>query len=61
MSQGLALLYIMSTNMYLGCDTTLVSSGMNLATLTLGGGGRKTLIVHATGKQFLIPFEGVIY
>ena len=60
-SQGLALLYIMSTNMYLGFDTILVSSGVSLVTLTSGGGGKKMLVACATGRQLLIPFKGVIY
>ena len=34
MSQGL---YIVPTNMYLGFDTTLVSSGTSLVTLASGG------------------------
>ena len=48
--QGLAFLYIMSTSMYLGFDTSLVSSGISLVTLTLGGRGKKMLVVCATGK-----------
>ena len=52
-SQGLALLYIMSNNMYLGFDTSLVSSSMSPVTLTSGGGGKKTLVACATGKQLL--------
>ena len=39
MSQGLALLYIMSDNMHLEFDTTPVSSGVSPVTLALGGGG----------------------
>ena len=50
MSQGLALSYIMSDNMYLGFDTSPVSSGAGPVTLTSGGGGRKMLIMGATGK-----------
>ena len=61
MSQGLALLYIMSNNMYPGFDTSLVSSGASLVTLTSGGGGKKMLIAYDTGKQLLIPLKGVIY
>ena len=60
-SQGLALLYIMSTNMYLGFDTSLVSSVVSPVTLTSGGGGRKTLVACDTGRQPLISFKGVIY
>ena len=59
-SQGLALLYIMSNNMYLGFDTSLVSSGASPVTFTSGGGGKKMLFACATGKQLLIPFKGVI-
>ena len=50
MSQGLALSYIMSNNMYLGFDTSLVSSSASPVTLTSGGGGEKMLVVCATGK-----------
>ena len=60
MTQGLALSYIMSDNMYLGFDTALVSSGMSPVILTSGGGGRKSLILGATGKQLFGPVRGVI-
>jgi hypothetical protein len=35
---------------YLGFDTTLVSSGTSPATLTPGGGGGNFPLVRATGK-----------
>jgi len=49
-SQGLALLNIYYTNMYLGSDTTLVSPGASPVTLTPGGGGGNFSIVRPTGK-----------
>ena len=57
---GLALSYIISTNVYLGFDTTPVSSGVVPDTLILRGEGTKTLITGCTGKWFIIPFRGVI-
>ena len=60
-SQGLALLYIMSTDMYLGFDTSLVSSGTSPVTLASGGEGRKLLIASATDKWLFSPFKGVIH
>ena len=59
-SRGLALLYIISTNIYLGFDTTPVSSGAVPDTLIPRGEGTKTLIVGRTGKRVIIPFRGVI-
>ena len=61
MSRGLTLAYILSTNIYLGSDTTLVSPGASPVTLTSGGGGGKTLILSATGKRLLSPVKGVVY
>ena len=59
-SRGLALLYIISTNIYLGFDTTLVLSRAVPDTLIPRGEGTKTLIVGRTGKRLIIPFRGVI-
>ena len=59
-STGLALLYIVSTNIHLQFDTTPVSSGAVPDTLIPRGEGTKTLIVGRTGKRFIIPFRGVI-
>ena len=55
-SQGLALVYIMSTNICLGSETILVSSSASPVTLTSGGEGRKSLIASDTGKWPLSPF-----
>ena len=55
-SQGLALLYIVPTSIYLGFDTALMSSGVRPVTLASGGGGEDSLIVHAIGKHSLRDF-----
>ena len=60
-SRGLALLCIISTNIYLGFDTTPVSSGAVPDTLIPRVEGTKTLTVGRTGKRLIIPFRGVIY
>jgi len=52
--QGLALKGILSTNMHLEPDTTLVSSGASPVTLTPGGGGENTLIARPTGKPLFV-------
>ena len=52
MSRGLALVGTDYSIIYLGFDTTLVSSGARPVTLTPGGGGINLLIVRATGKHF---------
>ena len=49
-SWGLALLGYNHFIVYLGFDTTLVSSGAGPVTLTPGGGGMNSLIVRPTGK-----------
>ena len=59
-SRGLALLYIISTNIYLGFDITSVSFGAVSDTLIPRGEGTKTLIVGRTGKRFITPFRGVV-
>jgi len=51
-SRGLALVGTNYLIIYLGFDTTLVSSGASPVTLTPGGGGINLLIVRATGKHF---------
>ena len=41
----------------LGFNRSLVLSSTSPVTLTLGGGGTKTLIVGSTGKKSISPFE----
>ena len=59
--RGLALLYITSTNINLGFDTTPVSSSAVLDTLIPRGEGTKTPIVGCTGRWFITPFRRVIH
>jgi len=55
-NRGLALIGILSINMYLGSDTILVSPGASPVTLAPGGGGGNALIARPTG-EYLIEYS----
>jgi len=60
-SRALALQCANYYNIYLGFDTTFVSSGANPVTLTPRGGGRNPPAAAALGERSLSPSRRLLY